>query len=118
MSEYLMNCPNCTYICDLEKVSDCPSCGLSLSETEEQYVTDLGEVLDGVDRATHAVRAIGLFLISGAFNVLAMSLTFFISSIPKSSTPGSAALISSGVGIFGLIITLITAGRELSRSKP
>jgi hypothetical protein len=118
MNENLINCPNCTYICDIDKVSGCPSCGSSLSEIDERYETDLGEVLDGVDRTTHAVRAIGLFLILGAINTFVMAFTFFISSISQSSTPGSAALIATGVGIFGLIITLMTAGRELSKSKP
>lgn len=76
MNENLINCPNCTYICDVDKVSDCPSCGSSLSELEERYETDLGEVLDGVDRTTHAVRAIGLFLILGALMPLSWHSPF------------------------------------------
>jgi hypothetical protein len=118
MKEQLINCPNCTYICDLNKESACLSCGSSLLESSEEYVTDLGEVLDGVNRATHAIRSVGLFLILSALNSFVMAFTFFLSGLSQSSTPFSAALIAAGVGIFGFIITLMTAGRELSRSKP
>jgi|LauGreDrversion4_1035100.scaffolds.fasta_scaffold468963_2 hypothetical protein len=117
MKMNLMNCPACTFIYDTKVHSECPNCDgvVDLDETNENV--EHQELFDSIQRNTHAVRAIGLFLMLSTVNMILMGFVFFVSSLNSSGTFLSAAFTAAGVGFVVGLVTLITVGRELGWSK-
>jgi predicted nucleic acid-binding Zn ribbon protein len=117
MKMNLVNCPACTFIYDTKKNSQCPNCDGVIDQDETGGSLNSDELMEALQRNTHATRAIGLFLMLSAVNMLAMCIAFFLSSISVSSTPMAAAATAAAVGFVIGLITLITVGRELGYSK-
>jgi predicted nucleic acid-binding Zn ribbon protein len=117
MKMKLINCPACTYIYDTKQHSQCPNCDGVIDQDETITSVNNDEIMDAISRNTHATRAIGLFLMLSAVNMLAMCVVFFFSSMNVSSTPMAAAATAASVGFVIGLITLITVGRELGYSK-
>lgn len=113
----LVNCPACTFIYDTKKHSECPNCDGVIEQVETSSTLDSDELMEMIRKNTHATRAIGLFLMLSAVNILVMGFTFFVASIGVSSTQMFAAATAGGVGFVIGLLTLITVGRELGYSK-
>lgn len=118
MKKNLVNCKDCTYLYDRNSQFECPNCDSSgIGIEEESPNIALSDLLEATKQNTHAVRAIGLFLLIGSINALVMALAFIFSSVGSSGiTPGSF-VAPAMTGAIGLFITLMTVGRELHWSK-
>jgi len=77
------------------------------------------ELLEAANRTTHAVRAIGLFLIiEVAFSVVSAAI-IGMAYAASDGAPVPGFLWTGGVlGVVGLAIALVAGARELDRSKP
>lgn len=118
MKKNLVNCKDCTFIYDRNSYSECPNCDSSgIGIEEESTDVSISDLLEATKRNTHAVRAIGLFLLIGSINTLVMALAFIFSSVGSSGITMASFVAPAMTGTIGLVITLMTVGRELYWSK-